>query len=198
MRKGPVEKAADYCKKEGDFVERGERSQQGTRTDLAAVAEQIRDGTSIQQVALENPGLYVKFHKGLEALKCQTYQDRKEPPKVVWLWGETGVGKTREATNCESFYIKACDSKGWLWWNGYSQQKRIILDEFDGDWPIRDLLRLLDRYPYQGQTKGGYVKINSPEIYITSDKPPLFYWTLKDLEQIWRRISVCTEVITQK
>lgn len=76
-----------------------------------------------------------------------------------------------------------------MWWDGYEQQEAIIIDDFDGKWPYRDLLRLLDRYPYQGQYKGGYVKINSPYIYITCEYSPSFFWRGNEFAQIHRRLS---------
>jgi len=50
------------------------------------------------------------------------------------------------------------------------------------------LLRLLDKYPYQGQIKGGYVKINS-NIIITCEFPPEYFWKGNELAQITRRIN---------
>ena len=37
---------------------------------------------------------------------------------------------------------------------------------------FRYLLRILDRYTCQVETKGGMIHLNSPEIYITCDKHP--------------------------
>lgn len=187
-RKGTPEQASLYCKKQGDYVEKGDLPKQGGRSDLARAAEMVQAG-GVLQVATEMPAVYVRYHRGLEALRTIGYPERTEAPIVIWLWGATGTGKTREATDCDSFYIKACDDKGWQWWNGYTQQKRIVCDEFDGCWPLRDWLRFTDRYPYQGHTKGGFVRINSPEIYITSEKPPQAFWEMTDLQQVIRRIT---------
>ena len=80
---------------------------------------------------------------------------------------------------------------GTPWWDGYTNQDVILIDDFDGKWPFRDLLRLLDRYPYQGQIKGGYVKINSPHIYITCEFPPAdIYQPGNELNQIIRRLDI--------
>lgn len=189
-RRGTPGQAAYYCKKEHKWTERGELPRQGRRTDLDAVGELVLDGAPMKEVAEVYPGAYVKFHKGLWALKSTQWKDRTEPPIVTWLWGATGVGKTRTATEAGPFYIK--DSS--KWWDGYTQQEVIILDDFDLSWNFKDLLRLLDRYPYQGQTKGGFVKINSPKIFITCDKPPSEFWYGTDLAQIMRRISSVSEV----
>lgn len=191
-RKGSPKQASEYCKKEGDFVEKGELPRQGTRSDLVEATKMALDPTiPLHEIAESEPTVYVRYHRGLEKLRSSLYKERTDPPSVEWLWGRTGVGKTRRAVEHNaSFYIKDATR----WWDGYTQQHTIIIDDFDGSWPFRDLLRLLDRYPYQGQTKGGYVQINSPKIFITCDKPPNFFWEKHELAQVMRRISLCTEV----
>lgn len=184
VRKGTPDEAATYCKKDGEWSEFGEIPKKGKRSDLEEVAEQVLNGASLQEVAEESPGTVVRFHRGLEAIRLMRMTHRTEPPKVYWLWGGTGVGKTRQSA-VGSFYMK----DGTKWWDGYDQQDRIVIDDFDGAWPFRDLLRLLDRYPYQGQTKGGYVKINSPEIYITCEHPPEKWWVGTELAQVKRRVT---------
>nr|WAE42345.1 MAG: replication associated protein [Cressdnaviricota sp.] len=196
-RRGTASEAATYCKKAGDFKERGVMKQQGHRTDLDGAIKLVQDCKSLQQIAEEFPKEVVLFSKGLEKLHNLLLTDRKGPPNVTWLWGETGVGKSRWATDCESFYMKDRSK----WWDGYDQQKRIIFDDFNGWDDFQDLLKILDRYPYSGQTKGSYVRINSPEIFITSYYAPNHYYDGDDLKQLMRRVTAvvnlcaeCTEV----
>lgn len=190
-RKGSAQQAADYCKKSGYFFEKGQISKQGERTDLKKTIISLKDKKDIRYIVDEHPVEYIKFHRGIESMLYHLVDHRKEPPHVTWLWGKAGTGKTRYAVEAhDTFYIK----DGTQWWNGYNQEKAIIIDDFDGHWPYRDLLRLLDRYPYQGQTKGGYVKINSPFIYITCEYAPNHFWQDNELAQILRRVTVVTEV----
>jgi len=49
------------------------------------------------------------------------------------------------------------------------------------------LLKLCDRYKYSGQVKGGFVKINSPFIFITCEFPPSHFWIGNTLTQVLRR-----------
>lgn len=162
-----------YCSKEESRVEGpvelGVKPTQGRRTDLEAIADKMAMGVSIKEVATEHPEQFIRYHKGLQALQSTLYSDRTEKPRVVWIFGKSGKGKSCYVfKKHKSVYIK----DGTQWWDGYTQQEVILIDDFDGKWPFRDLLRLLDRYPYQGQFKGGYVKINSPFIYITCEFPP--------------------------
>lgn len=196
-RRGTANEAADYCKKSGNFYEDGEISKQGSRNDLNTIVEKIRNKIPITEIATEHPIEFIKFHRGIEKLNEMNYTDRNTAPKVYWFWGLAGTGKTKLAHEMSKDpYIK----DGTMWWNGYTQQDTIIIDDFDGKWPFRDLLRLLDRYKYQGQFKGGYIKINSPQIIITCEYPPKVFWRNNELAQIERRlteireIKQCTEV----
>lgn len=192
-RMGTAKQAADYCKKDGHFTERGVMSKQGKRSDLDDVAQEIITGVAMREIAEAHPKTFIQYHKGLKALAYELSEDRSEPPRVVWLWGATGSGKTRQACDCPSFYIK----DNTQWWDGYNRQSRIVIDDFDiTKWNFREFLRLLDRYPFQGQTKGGYVKINSPEIYITCEFSPEFTFNESHaLAQVARRVSDVTEVV---
>jgi len=55
-----------------------------------------------------------------------------------------------------------------------------------------ELLRLLDRYPYTVETKGGSVQFNASMIIFTSPHSPMEMWgarTQEDLQQLMRRIT---------
>jgi len=193
VRKGTAKQASEYCKKEGAFTEFGTLSAQGKRTDLEEVGAAIVGGSSIKEVACTFPGTYIKYHKGIAALKSAMYEHRSTKPHVIWRWGATGTGKSKGARDAHpSYYIK----DGTPWWDGYEQQAAIIIDDFDGKWPYRDLLRLLDYGPYQGQFKGGYVPVNSPTIYITCEYPPdkAFHNADGDISQVLRRIDEIIEL----
>lgn len=185
IKRGTADQAAEYCKKDGHYVEFGEISHQGLAQGIVDATTKILAHESLSEIATSDPVTFVRYHKGLERLHYINETDRETKPTVVWLWGLAGTGKTREACNCDSFYIK----DGTQWWDGYDFQQRIVIDDFDGHWPFRDFLRLLDRYPYQGQFKGGYLKINSPEIYITCEHSPEHWWCHNELAQVTRRID---------
>lgn len=164
------------------------RPSQGARTDLDSIAAACREMT-LEQISEDMPSVLLRYSHGINVLHTTKLKDRTEKPKVIWITGPAGCGKTRYAWEYEggSKYIK----DGTQWWNGYTQQDHIIIDDFDGKWPFRDFLKLLDRYPYQGQIKGGYVKINSPIIFITCEFKPHDIYTESEnqLAQVLRRID---------
>lgn len=195
-RKGSAFQASEYCKKEGNIWEKGIMSNQGKRSDLDSVVESINDGNSLAIIASTNPQQFIKYHKGIEKLLSLTrFSDRTTKPYIEWRYGKSGTGKTRYCIEKHpNHYIK----DGTMWWDGYTQNEAIIIDDFDGNWPYRDLLRLLDYYKYQGQFKGGYIPINSPFIYITCEFPPEYFWSDNKLTQILRRCDVISEVMASE
>lgn len=220
VRKGTAKQASEYCKKEKDFFEMGSLSAQGKRTDLEEVGAAVLNGASFQEIAHTFPGTYIKYHKGIAALKDAAKglldlgpRDPNKPPRVIWRWGLAGVGKSRYVYDeHKTVFLQ----KGTKWWDGYQQQEAIIIDDFDGRWGYRDLLKVLDRYPLRVEIKGGTIELNSPFIYITCEHPPSWFWGLmatyrnnndsppseNELEQIMRRIAqgggAVIEVITEK
>lgn len=190
-RRGTAQQARDYCAKEGEFWEWGELSKQGKRSDLDNVAEAIRDGVSISDLCKDYGALMIRYGQSVVKYRGMCMEERKEAPTVRWIWGATGTGKTRQVRDShESLYFKNRSK----WWDGYEGQEAIIIDDFDArSWDFRDILRLLDRYPYRGELKGGHTQINSPYIYITCDRPPYRFWQGIELEQIMRRINYLIE-----
>ena len=49
------------------------------------------------------------------------------------------------------------------WWDNYAQEDVVIIDESYGWLPYCEMLRLLDRYPCQVETKGGSVNFAPTE-----------------------------------
>lgn len=181
-----------YCSKQNDFWEFGEIGQQGSRMDLKAIANIIKNKElSLDEFMFEHPDVYFKYSRSVEKMYASILTPRQKAPEVHWRWGLAGTGKTRFCIeNHPDHYIK----DGTPWWDGYKQQEAIIIDDFDNQIPFRTLLRMLDRYVYQGQVKGGYVHINSPYIYITCEFPPHVYWSGNEYAQIERRLTSVQEI----
>lgn len=168
----------------------------GTRNDLIAIKRKIDEGKSEADICADDecfstwakyPNLYKRYKSARIAPR-----DRNVPPEVNIIVGPTGTGKTRRVFDAmgDDVYVKDHTK----WWDGYTGQRAILLDEFSSreHFGIEETLRLLDRYPYQGQTKGGYVNINSPYIWVTSNiefEQHFINVTQEQLDALNRRIS---------
>lgn len=190
--KGDFESNYKYCSKDGGipgtFQEEGQRPRQGQRTDLEQACIEAKTG-GLSTVS--NDAVLVKYHKGLSALmaiRSSIQPHSYSKPKVIWLHGPTGTGKTRGAYSFDPCLYKQTSTDGWF--DGYYDQKTICIDDFDArTFPIRELLQILDGYKYQAKVKGGFVTLKATTIFITSHLAPDEYFPKDRWPEINRRIS---------
>ena len=82
---------------------------------------------------------------------------------------------------------------GVKWWDGYSGQPFVIVDDYRRDLcTFSELLRLLDEYPYRVERKGSSCQFRATDIVITSPKHPRSTWegrTSEEIGQLLRRIE---------
>ncbi len=214
QRKGSADQAIGYCLKYDDgrsggaadpdkvVHEYGVRPKPGKRTDLQVVRDHLGAGGSIRGLLRPGPGSKAVGYQAIRyAQLWTTYYDtaRTVPPKVEWLWGPTGTGKTRAASAeaTASYGEDVWWSNGGVrWFCGYDGHKAVILDDFRPDWcKLHVLLRLLDRYAMRVEVKGSTVNWRPVHIYITCPLPPssCYLDQGEDVEQLVRRVHVVRE-----
>lgn len=180
----------NYCSKDGKFWELGQRPKgKGKRTDLDEIKALVKEpGTTLEKIYEVAQG-YQAFRMGEIGIGIYTPK-RNWPMVVEWYWGPTGSGKTRKAVdgNPEA-WVSGRDLK---WWNGYERQETVIFDDFRADFcKFHELLRILDRYPYRVEVKGGSRELVARKIIITCPKNPRdVYKTREDIDQLLRRITL--------
>jgi len=193
--RGTREENAAYCSKEegrvaGPYIEGNPISQQGKRSDLLRLKAVIDGGGRDRDLADESFGSYIRYHKGLDRYRNVVYGDRKDKPLVLVYFGPAGSGKTRRASEAcsEETYFKNPNR----WWDGYQGEKVVVWDDFSGEQiSFRELLRIIDRYPYRGEVKGGFVNVNPDVIIFTADCHPKDWYPEHSCpyEQLGRRID---------
>lgn len=97
--------------------------------------------------------------------------------EVIVIYGPSGTGKTsfvhRNHSEEDIYTLNFGDgTSGSLWFDGYNQENVLLLDDFYGQIRYNYLLRLLDVYALRVQSKGSYIYVNFPIIYITSNTHP--------------------------
>lgn len=187
-----------YCGKDGKINEFGTKPNQGKRTDLDEIKTKILDReTTVDKITVENPLTYHQYGRTLEKLEDIALQKtwRKEMTKGLWIFGKTGTGKSEAAFDGyhpDKHYLWT-DDKGW--WDGYTQQEIVIIDEFRGQIPFNVLLRLCDKWPFSVPRRNRKpIPFTSKLIIITSSmKPEDVYHNLNErdsLDQLHRRFEI--------
>lgn len=173
VARGSGKQASDYCKKEHNFVEHGEMGGQGSRNDLKAVAESLRNGASMADIADQFPTQYIMYNKGIEKWKdvMKLTKERDFKTRVLVLIGQPGTGKSRLAYDISKTYFQETYYKPrGDWWDGFTETTEcVIVDDFYGWLKYDELLKICDRYPYRVPIKGGYVNFRPKMIIITSN-----------------------------
>lgn len=197
-RLGSAKAAADYCKKEESREEgpweNGTISNQGKRSDLQAVKEAIDAGADDEQLWDDHFGSCVRYHKSFSLYREVKRRKANEAKEVFVFYGDAGTGKTRAVYDKEGLDIfSKPDGK---WFDGYEGQEVALLDDFTGDIPLGQFLKILDRYPIRVEVKGGTRKWNPKRVYVTSNLSPEEWYPNATTEQhqaIRRRLTVCTK-----
>lgn len=184
------------------FEEFGEMKRQGQREDLKKIKLMVKEGRSLKEIWEKSPG-YQAYKMG--EIGKQFYQDKRVgKPTVLWFWGQTGTGKTSGAY--EYFKGLVPEDEVWIsngdltWWEGYVDQKCVILDDFRASHCMFSLLlRYLDRYPIRVPVKGGSRPLLATHIIVTSPfHPNNVYKEREDIGQLLRRIDEVKKFIPRK
>lgn len=187
----------EYCKKEDTRVagpwEHGRDDGQGRRSDLAEVGGMVVDGKSDAEIALLHPSVFVRYHKGLAALRMATRKPQAGPRRCALFVGRTGTGKTRLVFDSVSDVYTVFDIKT-PWFDGYCGESTVLFDECGpGMFCMNQLKRWTDRYPERVPVKGGCASWDAKCVILTSNTD-LEDWypniSKVDLAALKRRIRV--------
>lgn len=184
-----------YCKKDGDYFEKGECPEQGARSDIQNVREMISEGQGMRQI-VETATSYQSI-KCAELLLKYKEQKRQWKTETIWVHGKSGSGKTRWAYDRYSFEdIHKQQAHQSKWFDGYDAHPIVILDEVDSSTSYDMLKELSDRHPCTVEIKGGRRSFLAKVLVITSLYHPEYLFMLRPengMEMI-RRIDKIIEL----
>lgn len=199
--KGSADQNYAYCTKDASRVagpfESGDRPEQGKRSDVEGLVQRLKSGASEREICEEFPGYVLRYGRGVDRLRAGLNGRRGWPMEVHVLYGPPGAGKSRRAWDDDPSAYAAIVAKDRIWFDGYSGENTIILDDYRGEAPIAWLLKFLDRYPMRVETKGGSLELTSHKIWITSNVSPSEWYPRalpQELEALQRRFSSCLRV----
>lgn len=191
IMKSNVESAINYCKKDGVFEERGEVIKQGKRNDLLEAKAKVRR-SGMRSILGENEEYNLQCIKVCEKMLTYCEKERDFKPEVIWIYGESGKGKTKYINKKCAEVGDAYWHDGTQWWDGYDAHSIVVMDDFRGsNMKMNYLLKLIDRYPHRVQVKGGYRQMLAKTFYISSIEHPKDIYKLQDepIKQLLRRID---------
>lgn len=169
-----IDSVVKYIRKDGDILEHGEISWaekiDSRQEHRRYLGKKLIDGAPLDEVVREDPSLLFglsSLQKDLHTWKQVSLKAKDaEGVRGVWIYGPSGVGKSRYVRMQEpSLYLKAQNK----WFDGYIGEKAILIDDMDSDCLSHFLKIWADRYSCSGEIKGGNVPLVHERFYITSN-----------------------------
>lgn len=182
-----------YTTKDGDYIEYNidvkkylkNTTKKTTTSTTKGIFKQITDNidihTEYKDILLKYPDICLQHGKKIKDY-IRDYREAHRPRyrdwemNVSYYYGKTGTGKSREAYkdfNPDTHYILGRPQGGTIWFDGYTGQETIIIDDFSHrDYSLTYMLNLLDRYAMPIQYKGGTTQMLAKNIIITSNYSP--------------------------
>ncbi len=150
----------------------------GQGSKLTEVARMIKD-KGLKRTVLEFPATYICNGRGMRDLDLFYLREScasliRTDLTVTVIWGTPGSGKSHwaEAIYDPEHRWALPDEQGTTWIDGYDGQRTLVIEDFKGKIPFRTLLRMLDVYPLEMQTKGGFCPAQWTDVIVTSNFHP--------------------------
>lgn len=210
MQIASFEENLTYCNKEKNWIEFGERPQQGRRNDILGVKRRLDEGDGLHSLMTDESFFSIVMRNERSLTKYAEMQRYKrmcaegyKKPEVHIRVGPKGTGKTYHVYQQHGFEnVFAVPDVTGKWHDGYMGQSVLLFDDVDiSKAPeIEYFKHITDGYPRHYPVKGGFVYIRPTHIYITSNHQPSEWWpgiSPGDWNAIKRRISTIRLVFKQ-
>lgn len=161
-RKGSIDQAIEYCKKENDFYEKGTKpiSQAEKGEKGKAVWSQVllhaRQG-NLQWIEDNYPKIFIWFSNKLQGLRIPKITIQQGELLHEWWTGSTGTGKSKTVWELYPDHFQKELNK---WWCGYEHENVVVIEEWSpkNECTGSHLKIWADRYPFTAQIKGSSLK----------------------------------------
>lgn len=168
-RKGTTKQAVDYCKKDGDWTERGDIVLHDAKENAWAECIRLAESGDMVMIKKEYPRHYLTHFKTLMSIRAFNNVPINGELEHEWWYGPTGTGKSRKAwADYPDHYSKAVNK----WWDGYYGQDVVVIEEWEpkNEMTAAKLKIWADRYPFPAEIKGGTLtRVRPTKIIVTSN-----------------------------
>lgn len=203
---GKEEDMAKYTQKSetsipGTFFKYGNDVKQGSRTELMDLKKKLEEGEKLDDLFMKDETFndVAKSYRTLSRVEdlLMRKKFRNFETKGIWYYGPTGVGKSHKAFegfHPDTHYVLNVNDNGW--WEGYTQQETVIINDFRGEIKYATLLNLVDKYPFTVPRRGREpMPFLSKTVIITSSKCPEDIYSnilsnVESLKQLERRFEI--------
>lgn len=188
------------------WVEGDLQYQQGKRNDIMEVKDIVtKPGWKHIDVIHNYPVAYAKYYRAFDNMSFWAQLERIPEIRKVevwWLWGDTGLGKsrlareglTRGGADPEKRYFKPMRPRnGVIWFDGYEGQRTLILEELNStSLEFDEFKEMTDIYPYTAPVKGAAVGSEWTRVIVTCQQHYSTLWptaSSRDIAAIARRVT---------
>lgn len=160
----------------GTFEEYGDvpEEHQGQRTDLEGLYEMLKDGATDLELMEANPKamLYLdRMERARQALRAEKFKTEFRQMDVTYLWGPTGVGKTRGIME-KYGYDGVCRVTDYDHpFERYNGEDVMIFDEYRSQLKMSAMLNYLDGYPLELPCRYANRTACYTKVYLISNVP---------------------------
>lgn len=195
--RGKFQENDAYCSKETSLKKFGNEPEQGARGDLDETKNMILEGSiTPDEVAVNDPHMYHMYGRTMRVIEdvATRRKYRTFMTKGYWLTGSPS--ETGEIA-FEGYDPNKCYQKPLAdpWWDKYNGQEVVILHGFNGELKLHELLRMVDRFPFDVPRRGRdpHPFLAKMVIITCRDCPDDVYDQLKS-KSAWRsRPKIATE-----
>lgn len=206
----------EYCRKEEtrksgpwyfpsqEAVEEFIKGRQGKRSDLSIVAEEIKEGKAVGEVAVAHPVSFIRYHRGIASLSNVLFRpDANRPVETFVIYGDPRTSKTYSVW--ETFQPSEIYQPVDQWFEHYDPQehKVLLLDDVEfarpggrSGWSLPDLLSCCQGRPQRLRVKGSSTWANWRYVVVSHNLCPEDWFPFHPADQqraLFARFKVVQE-----